>query len=490
MGYVSGVFRGLTRFWGGDQAVTVIPRSLAAAYTDRPREMFDILRAYYESNGVYDVLYAALLAIGQHGEALKAVRNPANRVVEFYAAKLWPGMLPNALPVVAENARLVEPIQQVWTWSNWGAQKQVMARWMAIYGNVIIKIVAENGRVWFQLIDPRYVPELEMDARGIVVRARFDVPVGDGATFTELWQMDGVRTWQHTRGYGVAIEQLGNPQTFTAMEEIGIDFVPVVHVKHRDVGGVWGAGAYQLSLDKIDEANRQASRLYRMLFRHNKNLWVLRANQVDATGRPLPAPKVNSDGSDELEVGDDTVVRLPGNSELQSLVPGINYADALAVLVSHLRELEQDLPEMAYYRLSEHSGELSGRALRLLLSAAIDRVVEARGNAETGLARADMMALTLGQTQGLWRDIGTYDAGDFAHTFADRPVIPLTENERSELVRNYTQGGLPVGSALRLAGYGLDEVQQVVDEIAAARDAEQVSLAQALVRSQRAFDQG
>jgi len=488
--YVRRVFGGLTRTWGRTP-VTVVSRSLGYVYAEQPREMFEVLRAYYEGNGVYDALCAALLALGHQDEALKAVRNPATRVVEFYAAKLWPGALPGALPIETTHEEIVEPIHQVWRWSNWGAQKQVFARWLAMYGNVLVKVTpSPTGRVYFRLIDPRYVVDLEEDDRSIVTRVRFDIPLADEVTFTELWTPVGVQTWTHTVGYGADVAQLGQPDVSRSFEEMGIDFVPVVHAKHRDVGGVWGAGAYQLSLDKIDEVNRQASRLYRMLFRHNKNLWVLRANQVDPSGRPLPAPRLNSDGTDELEVGDDTVARLPGNSELQSLVPDLHYEQALAVLVDCLRELEQDLPEMAYYRVYEAHGELSGRALRLMLTAAIDRVVEARGNAEAALARANMMALTLGQTVGLWPGLGAYKAGDFEHVFAVRPVIALTLQERAALVREHTQAGIPLGSAMRLAGYGAEEVADVLADVAATRAAEQVSLAQALARAERDFDRG
>ena len=63
------------------------------------RNQYNYLRAYYLSNGLYDVLRESFREIGYTPEALRPLRNPAYRVVEFYAAKLWPGALPDALPI-------------------------------------------------------------------------------------------------------------------------------------------------------------------------------------------------------------------------------------------------------------------------------------------------------------------------------------------------------------------------------------------------------
>jgi hypothetical protein len=64
--------------------------------------------------------------------------------------------------------------------------------------------------------------------------------------------------------------------------------------------------------------------------------------------------------------------------------------------------------------------------VRLLLSDAIDRWEEARGNAYAALTQADSMALTMGERNGLpgFTGIGTFEAGDFAHTLVGRPLVP------------------------------------------------------------------
>ena len=79
--------------------------------------------------------------------------------------KIWPGPLPAALPIVTENQAIIEPIQQVWTWSNWGSEKQAAARWFACYGDMFLKVATKSDdagkpvrgpsfRIWSRSMSP------------------------------------------------------------------------------------------------------------------------------------------------------------------------------------------------------------------------------------------------------------------------------------------------------------------------------------------------
>lgn len=407
-----------------------------------PEEMYDLLMAYYLNNGLYDDLAKRQYDQARWMPAMKALRNPAYRVVQFYVAKLWPGQLPRALPIEAAKSEIIQPIHQVWEWSNWDARKQVAVKWLAIYGDLFVKVVQreDKSRVFFQLIEPKYVSDFDTDERGFLTYIRIDTPQNRrerdrliSFTHTEVWDKEQLRIWEHEKG-AVDIRELGTPKQSVPLKALGINFVPVVHIKLRDIGEDRGVGAFTHALDKIDEANILATRLHQMVFRYNKPLWALAANQVDAMGRPLPAPRVagaeQGADSDTFDFGDDRLVRLPGNSSLQSMVPNINYAAALEILNAHMIELEKDMPELAYYRLRD-MGNISGRAARMLLSDATDLLLEARGNAEAGLARADAMALTIGANAGLFSGIGSYEAGDFGHSFIERPVIAIPKSEEA-----------------------------------------------------------
>lgn len=416
-----------------------------------PKVMYALLRAMYLCNGLYDDLSAALYVEGVYREALRPLRNPAYRVVEFYVAKVWPGTLPEALPIETDNESIVDAIRQIWAWSNWGSQKQVFTRWVAMYGDVFVKVVqrADKSRVYFQLIDPQYVVDFDTDERGYLTYLRVDVPrvvrTGDQTktrTFTEVWskQRGDYRTWEHDQGDEPDLDRLGTPGVTRAMAEFGIDFLPFVHCQFRDIGESRGLAAYTHAIDKIDEANRQATRLHQMLFRHNRNTWVIEGSgALVREGRAIPAPQVrglsSTSTADEgtVNIGDEHLAALPSGWTLKSAVPQIDYDAALNVLNAHMMELEKDLPEMAYYRLKDLGSSLSGRAVRLMLSDAIDKVIEARGNAEDALIRLHQMALTIGKNAGLFGELqGTFEDGDFDHSFEARDVLPADDLESAQ----------------------------------------------------------
>lgn len=477
---------------------------------ERPiRDWYAELWDYYVSNGKYDDVAQALAIQAIAAPAIKPLRNPANRVVELHVAKVWPGALPDALPIVTDNERLLPAIEQVWEWSNWATQKQVFIRKLACLGDIFMRVATtaapdgtplppEQTRVYFQLISPEYVPDFDANERGDLTYIRVDIPqterIGDRVepvTHTEVWEKgvaaDGslgrVRKWRHTKGDEQDLEKLGPPQVDVPLLSYGIDFLPFRHAKFRDTGSERGVGAFAHALDKIDAANLAATRLAQNLHRSNEEAWVLEGEgRVDDTGREIPPPQIvglsstTTENDGTVQVGDARLFRIPGGWTLRSMIPELNYEAEIAALRAQMEELEDDLPEMAYYRLREGGDAISGRALQKKLSALIDRVLEARGNAESCLIRLDQMALSIGQAAGLplfaANRIGTYDAGDFAHTFAERPVLPTDtlEDAQAALARaqsvteqmKWWQTAPP--ALLEQAGFSTDEIQALLDE--------------------------
>ncbi|MCP5019881.1 MAG: phage portal protein [Ketobacter sp.] len=451
------------------------------------REFYSMLQAYYNNNGLYDIINTELEATRITEADLKPLRNPAFRVVEFYAAKMWPGTLPEALPIETENDAIIDPIHQIWKWSNFSSTKQRAARWFATFGDMFIKVATranqETGAsesVFLQFIEPKYVTAFDVDERGFLTYIRIDTPQtrrkenGDTEeyTHTEVWDKDSQiwRIWEHEDGLDVELGEISAvPEDGTIEEATGDNFLPFVYQQFRDDGQDRANAAFAGQLDKIDEANRMATRLHQMLLRYNQALWAMMANGVDQSGRPLPPPSVanitNDDGNLELE--DDTIIQLPGMSRLEALTPNINYGDALLTLQDQMQEIKRDLPELAYYDLREMN-QTSGRAARYLLDDAISRLLEARGNGETALIRAHEMALTIGQNLGLdaFKGIGSFEDGSFIHTFADRPVLPLDETEsvttqktKAETFTIQINNGVDRETAALSAGYSLEEAQ-------------------------------
>ena len=494
----------------GDTAQTywqrvALMKSLAQAQALLPSAWYEMLEEYYLNNGLYDLVQAALHENAIWTPGMKPLRNPAHRAVEFYVSKLWPGPLERALPIVVPKGKekIVAPIQQVWKWSNWAAQKQVAARWLSNFGDLLLKVAqkSENNvvtRVYLDPIKPKHVTELDLDERGFLIYIRIDVPTED-MMHTEVWSktQGGYRLWKHNRTVDTPVSQLGDPTDVKTFEQLKFDFIPIVHAKFQDIGETRGVGCFVHVLDKIDEANRQATRLHQILFRYNKPTNAISANAMDPSGKPLPPPTLKGrDGSDSSEgavkIGDDDLLELPGMSKLEQMVPNLQYDAALNILNAQMEEIGEDLPEILYYNLMKDKTELSNVALRTLLGPAIDKVLEARGNAEPALVRANQMALTIAglhQLEG-FKDLGSFENGDLEHTFAERDVIPTSKKERAETVKTFTDSGMALEFAMKQNGFTQDEIDENDKLLKEQQDNERKELGDLVLNAMRERDQG
>ena len=453
-----------------------------------PQDLFRVLRAYYYNNALYDELATMLYQRGLWRESLQPLRNPTTLACDFYVDHLWPGDLPDALPIETDHEPIVEPIHQVWTWSNWNAAKDVASLWLPMLGEWFLKVAQsdDGSQVYFQLLDPAYVVDFDETPQGFVTYVRIDTPqrTRDGDTVrmvtrTEVWDKatQTYRQWTHTTPQAPTAE-LGVPQVQETFAAFGIDFVPVVHAVFRpsyDPTDLRGMAAILPVLPEIDEANRQATGLYRKLFRFDQVNWIATRSGTDAQGRPLPPLKV--DGTDAnanvVTVGDERIYELPGGGDLKSIVPDIHYDQALAILQDHLAWLMQKLPELRYYNLSDRA--LSGRAIRYLLAPAVKRVERVRANAERALVRANQMALTIGVAARLPQFRGLppngFDAGAFDHTIAKRDVLPADNRDDAETDLAEAQAALlrrQVGVSQRQVldelGYSGQAIEQMLAE--------------------------
>ena len=457
---------GLSSFdsYGGFYAQSVVTQTPpGAAFM---REYYRLLYAYYQQNGLYDFIDENLQATRSVDRVVKPLRNPAWRVAEFYATKLFPGKL----EVLSENDKLEEPLNFIWMHSNFDSVKQRWARWFAIFGDWFIKvnIDEEKTRVWLELIRPEYVTEFTTDERGYLTMIRIDVPVGSEAFHTEYWlkETETVQIWKHEEGLDKELEELGTPtETFTFTEMYGDNFIPIIYQPFRDDGGGRGAGAYSAQLDKIDEVNRQATRLAQTLFRYNRALWAIETSGTDSSGRPLPAVNVASleDGDGNVQIGDDSRLSLPAGSKLTTLVPPIDFNSALQSLESQLRELASDLPELTYYELSTQDKEMSGRAIHFLLDGMIGRVEQARSAADAALIRANQIALTVGQNNNVFPSVGNWIDGAMIHNFAERPILPRDVREEAEIITLLIGGGLAIEAAAKFIGKSDTEAQAIAE---------------------------
>jgi hypothetical protein len=470
-------------------------------------DQYEFLKGYYHNNGLYADLTARARVSGVSMQVVRSLRNPVRRAVEFYPMKLWPGTLPQALPIVSKNTKLSDEMQKIYTWSNWNTEKQAAARSAAMLGDMVIKVATvyegeTMKRVFMQNIDPACMTEVSVDERSYLTYVRTDIPqlrrdnLGKEIRYyvTEVWdKATGImRQWVHEQTAYSSLEALGEPMEIRTFESMGVTFIPIVWQPFIHVNDERGASCFTHAIEKIDEVNRQATQLHSMLFRYNKPLWVASSDGRDAAGREIPPPKfAGGDGSTlklNTRPGEEDIVRLSGTQRLDSLVPSIDFGSHLASIQDMMRELSYDLPEMVAAELHTRAGDLSGVAIRYLLDAAIDKLLEARGNLEGALIRAQQMALTIGMAGGLIANLGTYEEGALDHTFAERDVLNTPEKERAELLKLYIDAGVPLPIAAKRAGWSQEEIDELVEEQEKADEKKKADMAEALLNATEQMD--
>lgn len=476
-----------TRWFGAlrNDSAMYVPQAITTQTEVMPwATQYAMLDAYYNNNGLYESLSAMLATYGYRDEAIRGLRNPTAAVVGFYASKLWAGKLPEALPIETDNEALVPAIQQIWKWSNWQSKKQEVARTFPKFGDMFLKTSTKRdargliNRVYIESLPPQAVTKMETDERDYLEYIRMDTPITEeddngnekARVVTEEWnkRTQTYRRWKHDKTSETPINRLpGLEETLNFTQAWGYDFIPIVWQGFRLTGGERGEAAIAPAIDKIDEANRQATSLHMNMFRYNRPTTIVGREGNDASGRPLPPVSLGESNklSASTNPDEDNIWVLPGATTVDSLVPKLNYSDHVLTIDKMMDNIVLDLPELVYSMLHTIGGNPSSVSLEILLLAATDRLLEARQNAESALIRAHQMAISIGQYAGLFSGIGTYDDGTLAHTFAHRPVWEKSEMEIAQTMQSYSNAGVPVEIAAERAGWSEQEVDELTKKL-------------------------
>lgn len=508
--------RQLSRY-GGLVEASASPWPAAEESSTRPLSEYAARWAYAENKGLYRLLHEW----GLVEQAMATARNPVPAVVDFYVANVLNGELTiepeqratadGAVSNAAENEGLAAAVGRVWEWSNFVVLKGELVRAAAVYGDVLLKAAERTDgggqvvSVYLQLLPIQHVRYCRTDERGIVQEVRIDTPrlvslFGTAErehTLVEIWRKawdggeggvgtpGGVRFFEvEGRGY-VADKELPAAVLVQTFGELGYDFIPVVWARCETPW--WDA------TDQIDYYNELARKSEQL----NVPLGVVRARATDSEGRPMPAPKVDAArlqaSYHKVAGGAAALLYLPGNSEFDWSSAPIDFAALYRDMEAVWAGIVASLPEYRAATL-DASTQIAAETLELLLKAAGQRVLDARGALERALVRAQQMALTMGQMAGLAgfaaADIGAYEAGDFGHVFTARDVFEPTLAAKAAALKELTAAGVPVKLALELAQFGAAVVEAF--DAAAAEQAlrERVTLASALVRARAEVDSG
>ncbi len=391
----------------------------------------------------------------------RSIYNPVRRLADFYAGQTYPGVLSADGSKLPEGVQIAIPladdtpadlklaIAQTWRWSNWQNGKSVMVRYGAVAGSVLVEVVddVDRGKVSYNVVWPALVTSLTLDSAGNVKAYRLEYKAKD----------------EHGRDYDyrndvdhdvIRFFRDGKPYDYGQGAEVAnlYGFVPAAWVKHRDLGGDWGAPAIHGSLGKIDELNSLASHIHDQVHKvvgapvvifgggNLRNL-LSSATKRGATEDVLPD---NQDRESMMILGG------PENGSIGSLAGNLNLKDSIEYIRQLIGEIEQDYPELALYRELRAMSQITGPAASRLMGDAAAMVYEAQANYDNASVKLFQMAVAIGGwrlSNGWWPNptrqqllfagynLESYAHGDLDFDIMPRPLVAMTAAEQIEAER-------------------------------------------------------
>lgn len=428
--------------------VTSIPDAIDSDFGDFSgrRLRYRIYWSYYSQSAYDNVNVWATSYRSQYGlyRYIRNVYSPSYRLAEFYKSHLWGGPLDagagmdGAVPIETENERVRKALSELWLWSNWQSKKDVVTLWGTVMGDVFVEVVDDvsRGRVYLEPMRPGQVKSVDLDSYGNVkgYELEYEIhhPSRTGtAIYNELVTRDGedvvYRTYLNgaPHAFSSNLDRSGEPVQEWA---IPYGFVPLVFIKHNDVGLDWGWSEYQPLAGKMREADDLASALSDQIRKTIDPIWLMKNIKSTSLSWSGADPTVNRPlpGREEHKL----LYAQGENVDAKAMVAELDIQGSLSHLGGIIEEIERDYPELGL-QVKTASGDASGRALRVARQPATAKVLQRRANYDSGLVRVQSMAMAMGGYRGYvgYEGLGldSYGRGDLNHSIADRPVF---ENDR------------------------------------------------------------
>lgn len=458
--------------WRGPQSATTA--------TDDVRSRLNLYWSYYENSTFEDVVtwanYRANYVLYRN---IRSIYNPTRRLVNFYVAQVYPGVLSEDATKLPDGVAIAIPfsedtddalkmaVAQFWQWSNWQSGNKLLVRYGGATGSCLVEVVdnVERGKVtaavrWPGLLADRAKddgPALILDDVGNVKFYALEYEAtderGDTYTYRKEVSQEFITEW--------------NNEDVTFQEPNPYGFVPAVWCKHIDEGwgvdgeGVYGAPAISGSIGKIDELNGIASHGHDQI-----DMLIDSPGIISSDGGIGRIGEQSSNIAANRSVAQDEFASTGATSAMRTLrrlllkspkgaawipLTGNLQPDQIIPAMDHLLlEIEHDFPELGMYQELRKMSEVTGPGAARMMGDVYSRVLEVSSNYDTQSIKLFQMAAAIGgfryrENREGWRlrteaqakfapfDLDSYARGDLNMAIMPRPLIPMTEDDTISL---------------------------------------------------------
>lgn len=426
---------------------------------------------------------------------IRAVYNPTYRLGEFWKTHVWGGFLdplagdgkfhPSSIPIriPIENEKNDEAlragISAVWLSSNFAVKKDLWSLYGSILGDLPVLVVDDPSKkdIYLEAIHPGTLQEIDLDAKGnvrgyTIVERRPD-PESESrwATYMEEATREGDNVVYKTFRDGAPYAWNEN---HGEEWKIPYGFVPMVLIKHNEVGLQFGWSEIHAGRLKFMELDDLASKLHDHVRKNVDPAWLFSgvSKSKDTNTQERPRSDVSNDQPEpEREQIPAIYATNPQAKASPLVVTDLDIEAVSGVLENMFEELEKDYPELTWDEQAAVATN-SSRAIRVARQKVENKVIGRRANYDNALVRVMQMAVSIGGMRNYDEykgfNLDSFEAGDLSFHIDNRPVFgkdPLDDLEVDEkfwMVADFAVPYLGLEYYLERAGWAEEDRKRAV----------------------------
>lgn len=382
-----------------------------------------------------DILQNVIGRTNYDDEELFGFYNPTKSIVDAYSGLFqgtWGRELrpadtidgnPESEPV---NQKILEPLRQIWTWSNLATLRQRLVHVCALNGMVGLRIDhdRQSEKVRISIDHPKSIVDWDEDAEGNVTDILLEYEAFDPAADLGENRTKVKYRQRITKTY---LQQIVNDQAGERVDNpLGV--CPYVLLRHQDTGAARGLPAHDGVEETIHLINWLMTRQNKAIDRNIFGAWW------GTGGGPAPTELV-LDGQKFIYT---MTTSGDPDPKLEHISPKLDHQRTQDFWMSLIDLIRETYPELVLNYLKLRSGQ-SGESIAQLMKPAEARLRDVRTNYDHAMVRAMQIAMSYGVLNSLW-DVGagmgsvsvadrSYKEGFETFVFAERPVLPQSSSD-------------------------------------------------------------
>jgi len=423
----------------------------------------------------------------------RLIYNPVPQIVDFYVDNIWRAAanedFESLVTPVSDGTdeKLVDAIAQLDQWGNFLAESQMIKRYAAATGMVLVEVIddAFRQKILHKTIWPGQITDFELNSTGDLQTYTVEYPVYDRVekrtfTYKKVVTKETYSYFKNNAPFTPEGKQ-------ASVENNDYGFCPAVLIMHSDDGGGYGVPACK-DFDKVDEVNTLASHLHDNIHKTVESPVIIstKGNVISITGAS------NRGNSEIVDFQDPrlhwAVLKSEEGASVLDLASKLKLAEAHPFLKDLLASFHDDYPELQAATIIKENSQLSGAALERMLGPAQNRLNGVQGFYNQQLVKLRQMQLAIGglrSKDGTWNtrtdqqakfsqfDLNSYQDGQLDFNLKPSVLVQTTAMEDEELAKAKAERAVLMSEivdsreTLLIAGYNdeqIDEIEKRLEE--------------------------